>query len=398
MRALVRGEAVVVTEPYFSARQQLLIMVTVCLIANTFFAYDGIAAVLPEDRADIMIHSYNGGGLTVSGPAVLVRKGFDDTVSVNLKYYVDNITSASIDVVTNASEYEEFRAETSVGVDYLYEDTLLNIGYTRSDESDYNARTYNFGIAQEVFGGLTTVSMGYAHGDDTVGKSTDSLFEKEIARDQYTLGVSQVLTKHFILSGTYEAISDQGFLNNPYRRVRIDGGNPLTINSGTVLEVYPETRRSHAFSLTGKHYLTSEGSVTGRYRYFWDTWGIIAHNIELGYSQYLGGQSWIFDTHIRYYTQSKAEFYEDSFATAQLYMARDKELSTFTDYGIGASITYKFLEEGWYYIDTGSAYLSLEYLQFNYDDFTDLRTDKSTYLDNYSFNAVVISVLISLWY
>jgi hypothetical protein len=380
---------VAVTSAKIFGRQQTL-LAAACFVANFMFVNSGIAAVLPEDRTDIMTHYYNGGGLTVSGPAVLVRKGFDDTVSVRLNYYVDNITSASIDVVTNASEYEEFRAETSAGVDYLYEDTLMNIGYTKSDENDYNATTYNFGVTQEVFGGLTTVSMGYAHGEDTIGKSTDTTFEEDIKRDQYTLGVSQVLTKHFILSGSYEAISDEGFLNNPYRSARI--GN------AAVPEVYPETHRSHAFSLTGKHYLSTEGSVLGSYRYFWDTWGITAHNLELGYSQYLGGQAWIFDAHLRYYTQSKAEFYEDSFATAQLYMARDKELSTFNSYGVGASIAYKFLDDAWYFIDKGSAHLSLEYLQFNYDDFTDLRVDESTYLESYSFNAYVIEAFVSFWY
>lgn len=394
-----RGEAVAVTSPKIFGRQQTLLITAACFFANFMFVSSGIAAVLPEDRTDIMSHYYNGGGLTVSGPAVLVRKGFDDTVSVRLNYYVDNITSASIDVVTTASEYEEFRAETSVGVDYLYEDTLLNIGYTKSDESDYNAKTYNFGISQEVFGGLTTVSMGYAHGDDIVRKSTDVFFEEEIARDQYTLGVSQVLTKHFILSASYEAISDKGFLNNPYRSVRVESSIPGGV-PGTQDEIYPETRRSHAFSITGKHYLTTEGSVLGNYRYFWDTWGITAHNLELGYSQYLGDQTWIFDAHVRYYTQSKADFYEDIFlkSNKQIYKGRDKELSTFHSYGIGAAIAYKFLDEGWYFIDNGSAHLSLEYLQFNYDDFTDLRVDESSYLDSYSFNAYVIEAFISIWY
>jgi len=390
VQASVKGEAVAVTDLRSNKILSLPALVVSCVLASNILFNDVRAAVLPEDRTDVMTHYYNGGGLTVSGPAVLVRKGFEDTVSVKLGYYVDNITSASIDVVTNASKYNEYRAETSVGVDYLYEDSLMNIGFTKSDENDYDASTYNFGIAQEVFGGLTTVSMGYAHGDDIIGKSTDTTFEKKVQRDQYTLGVSQVLTKHFLLSGSYEAISDQGFLNNPYRSARI--GN------AAVPEVYPETHRSHALSLTGKHYVFKSAALSGSYRYFWDTWGITAHNLELAYSQYLGGQSWILDTHIRYYTQEQAEFYADSFVTAQQYMARDKELSKFKSYGIGASISYKFLDENWYFIEKGSAHLSVEYLQFNYDNFTDLRQDESTYLEPYSFHAYVIEAFISIWY
>lgn len=395
-----RAEVVVATNTMIRLKQLFSLFLSVCLImASTlsFLVSESYAAVLPEDRTDLMVHNYEGGGLTVNGPALLVRKSFADAVSVRVNYYVDNITSASIDVVTTASKYNEFREEFSTGVDYLYESTLFNVGYTKSDENDYNASTFNFGVAQEVFGGLTTVSMGYAHGQDIITMVTDLTFEEDVARDQFTLGISQVLTKSFILSGSYEAISDQGFLNNPYRSARIDGGNPLTINSATVPEVYPETRRSHAVSVTGKQYLPIKGTVSGSVRYFTDTWGITAQNIELGYSQYLGSQSWIIDTHVRFYNQGKASFYEDSFASPQRYMARDKELSKFKSYGVGASVSYKFLED-WYFLDKSSANLSVEYLQFDYDNFTDLRANESTYLKPYSFNAVVIEAFLSLWY
>ena len=40
------------------------------------------AAILPEDRTDVMYHVYDGGGLEVSGPSILVRKGIKDKVSV----------------------------------------------------------------------------------------------------------------------------------------------------------------------------------------------------------------------------------------------------------------------------------------------------------------------------
>jgi hypothetical protein len=40
------------------------------------------AGVLPEDRADILYHRYDGGGVTIDGPSVLVRKKFADKVSV----------------------------------------------------------------------------------------------------------------------------------------------------------------------------------------------------------------------------------------------------------------------------------------------------------------------------
>ena len=49
-----------------------------------------LAAVLPEDRADVMYHSYDGGGVEVNGPAVLVRKGFRQNFSLSASYYQDS--------------------------------------------------------------------------------------------------------------------------------------------------------------------------------------------------------------------------------------------------------------------------------------------------------------------
>ena len=86
------------------------------------------AGVLPEDRADTLYHYYDGGGVQIDGPSILVRKNIKDTMSVFGNYYVDSISSASIDVVTTgASEYSEERDEFTVGMDFLHEDTIMSM-------------------------------------------------------------------------------------------------------------------------------------------------------------------------------------------------------------------------------------------------------------------------------
>ena len=65
------------------------------------------AAVLPDDRADALYHRYEGGGVTVDGPSLLVRKKFGEKYSVAANYYMDIVSSASIDVLTQASPYKE---------------------------------------------------------------------------------------------------------------------------------------------------------------------------------------------------------------------------------------------------------------------------------------------------
>ena len=95
----------------------------------------GHAGVLPEDRADVLVHSYDGGGVTIQGPSLLVRKQFAQKFSVSANHYVDKVNSASIDVVTTASPYEGARPQRSVGLAYLHVRGMMNIGVTNSVEN-----------------------------------------------------------------------------------------------------------------------------------------------------------------------------------------------------------------------------------------------------------------------
>jgi hypothetical protein len=184
-------------------------------IVLVFCAASAVAGVLPEERADALYHYYDGGGVEIDGPSLLVRKSVNEKVSVSASYYVDSISSASIDVVTTASKYSEERTQWGMGVDYLHEDTTMSLGFSSSDENDYQADTLNFAISQDIFSGLTTVTLGYGSGADDVSRRGDTDFSGEIDRHAYRVGLTQVLTRNLLMSLNYEAIADEGYLNNP---------------------------------------------------------------------------------------------------------------------------------------------------------------------------------------
>ena len=179
-----------------------------------------LAAVLPEDRLDVLRHAYDGGGMDIKGPSVLVRKSFADKVSVRANYYVDKVSAASIDVVTSASPYSEERTEKSVGIDYLAGKAIYSLSYGNSEESDFEANSVHFDMSQDFFGDLTTLSLGYSKGWDEVFRTGDNSFAEEADRQHFRIGLSQVLTKNLIGSIGHELITDEGYLNNPYRSVR----------------------------------------------------------------------------------------------------------------------------------------------------------------------------------
>ena len=352
-----------------------------------FAAGQARSAVLPEERVDAMYHYYDGGGTEVDGPALLVRKNFAEKASVYASYYADAISGASIDVLTSASPYKETRQEYTLGADYLYRNTTMGLSATTSDERDYQSSNVGLTVAHEIFDDLTTVSLGYSVGHDTVGK-TGTSFSEPLNRHQYQLGVSQVFTKTFVMSVNYDATLEDGYLNSPYRAARLQGL--------LVPEVYPRTRDSYAITIRGiKGLLDNNGRVYGAvqvsYRAFWDTWQIKADTIDVSYAARYSAR-WTFEPHYRYYKQSSASFYSDNFQTPMTFMARDKELSTFTGNTIGVKATYDLGHIGLGF-NRSAVTIAADLLLFDYKDFTDARTGEP-----YSFNATVLQLYFSGWF
>jgi uncharacterized protein DUF3570 len=359
------------------------------------------AAVLPEDRADVMYHGYEGGGLQVDGPSVLVRKGYKDKVSVWANYYVDMITSASIDVVATASEYTEERKEKSVGFDYLHGKTFMGLSYTNSEESDYSANSVRFGISQDFFGDLTTLGISYARGSDTVRRNGDENFEEEMDRQIYRVDWSQVITKNMLISANYEGVTDEGFLNNPYRQVRYLDSNEAR-GYAYELEVYPRTRTSSAQAIRGMYFLPYRAALKLEFRNYTDTWGIDAFNTEIGYIHPIDNTGLTVELKYRYYEQTAADFYSDLFprSNAQNFMARDKELASFQTHTVGAGVTYEFETHWLPGFKRGSANLFVDYIKFNYDDFRDVTATGSAPGTEplYGFDSYVTRFFVSFFY
>ena len=358
------------------------------------------AGVLPEDRADVLLHSYDGGGVTIQGPSLLVRKGFAQKFSASANYYVDKVNSASIDVITTASPYEEERTQYSVGFDYLHDRWIMNMGFVSSEENDYSAETFSFGISQDLFGDLTTVSLGYSLGNDQVRRRGDATFQDDVQRQNYRLGLSQILTKNLLLGLSFETITDEGFLNNPYRQVRYeDAGSPIGYSYER--EIYPRTRTSDAGSIRLKYYLPYRAAVSGEYRQYNDTWDIKSDTFELGYTHPLE-MGLVIDAKLRFYSQNNADFYSDLFpySNYQNFMARDKELSTFASQALRLGASYDIVRGGWRFVERGTLNVVYDHIMFDYEDFRDLRTVQPTPGNEplYTFDADVFQIFVSFWF
>jgi len=243
------------------------------------------------------------------------------------------------------------------------------------------------GAAHEVFDGLTTLSLGYSQSRAEVGKAhTD--FADHADRYQYKLGVSQVVTKSLLMTLNYEASLEDGYLQSPYRSARLLGLS--------VPEVYPRTRDGYALAFgMVKGLSADEGQLKSsgylRYRYFWDTWSIRAQTVELGYGSRLD-ERWLVEPRVRHYKQSAASFYADDFTTQMSFMARDRELSDFSNNALGVKASYQLFNNR-FNLSRATLNFDYEFIRYRYNNFTDVRT-----VQLYSYQANVFQVFLSGWF
>ncbi|MFQ5588656.1 MAG: DUF3570 domain-containing protein [Nitrospiria bacterium] len=343
----------------------------------------------PEDEVFTGYNLYQGGGITVHGPAIIVRKALKEKAAIEAGARVDLVSSASIDVVTQASKYSEERKEYTLGGSRIFGETLVNASYTLSDESDYTSDTYAVGLTQDLLDKNLTLSLRVARSWDKVGQNDDPAFGwKDFKRTIYGAGLTQSFSPRWLVQLNYEISADDGYINNPYRSALSLGGAPLE-------EHYPDARTGQAVVLRSSYaFLAARPEGPGGvgstiqidYRYYRDTFDVRSHTAKL-LSQHRVYSNWRMGVFYRYAEQSAASFYGDRLPVNQFFRARDKELSSFSDHWAGVSLKYQPPRRTWGWLQKPYFKAGYSMIIFKYDNFTDPRNGELYSKDAHVFSA-----------
>jgi hypothetical protein len=384
-------------------------LAALALVAALLLMSAGSAGVLPDDRADLFYSRYSGGGMDITGTSVLARKKITEDLAVEFNYFVDQVSGASIDVLSQASVIKDERKQATGTVEYVHDKTTYTFSYINSRERDYISNTTHFSLSQDMFGDLTTLTLGFSRTRDEVGENNGTAETPVVAwlghadTRSYDGGLSQILTKNLIAGVNLEVITDAGYLANPYRSIRyLDPTNPKGYSLAS--QVYPDTRTSTAVQTQAKYYLPYRAAITGSYRFYRDTWGIIGNTYELDYTHPIRNL-WILEGRLRYYKQGSAVFYSDLFpyADSQNFMARDQDLAAQDNTTIGAKATYAFLPDGWKMFKRGTVTFDVSRIQFKYLDFHNIKYYGLPEYEPgeeplYQFNATVYQLFMSVFF
>jgi hypothetical protein len=274
----------------------------------------------------------------VVSPVVEAQADVSDSTNVSAGYLADVISSASIDVVTQASSrtIHDTRHQVSLSASHAFDTLTLHGGYTFAIENDYAAHTASLSAEQAFDDKNTTIGVGWALTHDEVGRAGDHNFEKELTVNDATVTLTQVLNRKAIAQLTYELGYSDGFQSSPYRFVPIEDtmGTPMF----WVPETDPGTRWRHAAVVAGNFLVPGDAALQADYRLYHDTWGITSHTAGLRWIKSLGKKAEL-RLRERFYAQNGAAFYHPAYHAVSSYMALDRELSPLWSETFGAKLS-----------------------------------------------------------
>lgn len=326
---------------------------------------------------------------------VLATRDFLDDRSLTLGLNVDSLTGATPSGAIRQTTPQTFTrpsgdAAYTVGADTLpLDDTFLDsrvaisanwqqpwgrlyqvsFGASLSKEYDYTHFGLNGRLSRDFNQKNTTVSAGVALSRDELDpvggaplplslmQDVGVLSNKQGSQDKdivdLVVGVSQVVSRNLVVQMNYSFSDNSGYLSDPYKILSVvDGVTGDTVARTPApgvegpdrmfrAESRPDSRTKHSVFGQAKYYLN--GSVLdASYRYMTDDWEIDSHTIDLRYRWPLGENSYV-EPHLRYYTQSEAEFYRTSIvdgAALPTHASSDYRLGDFDATTIG-------LKYGW---------------------------------------------------
>jgi hypothetical protein len=335
---------------------------------------------------------------------VLARRNFVDDRFLTAGLTIDALTGASPNGALPQSVAQTFTqpsgrrtytiAPEEIPTDDTFRDTRVaitanwqqplgrlyqvNVGASASAEFDYLHTGINARISRDFNQKNTTVSAGLALARDTldpVGGTPIGLAPMRLAtraddddgdgaggnRSDETkdvldivFGVTQVVSRNFLFQVNYSFSDSSGYLNDPYKILSVVDsvtGDAVPVVPDPVFdgpshlflyEQRPDERVKHSLYAQGKYYMNGK-VLDVSYRYMTDDWEIDSHTLEARYRWPVGERAYL-EPHLRYYTQSEAEFYTPSIvngAPLPEYASADYRLGNFDAITAGLKFGWK---------------------------------------------------------
>ena len=313
-------------------------------------------------------------------PIIRARKDMGNDSFLNIRLVVDTLTGSSANGAIATGSAQTFTTPSgnstystpanTTPLDDTFHDTRVAVsgewekpinrdwtaiyGLNFSTEYDYQSVGLSATLNRDFNQKNSTLSIGVAYNADTVEPvggapvgltamptfpATKATQGSSLNKDVYDIlvGWTQVLGRKDIMQFNFNYGNESGYLSDPYKILSVVDGTTgdLVASDPYLYEKRPDDRTRQAFFTRWSHQFDSD-VLRVAYRYFWDDWGITSHTIDTHYRWELGGSHYV-EPHLRYYTQTAADFYNTSLVDGSIpeFASADYRLGDLTTTTVG---------------------------------------------------------------
>ena len=216
-------------------------------------------------------------------------------------------------VVMSGATIDDTRYDFALQAEYFGEKFTIAPSIGFSTEEDYEAVSAGIEVEYEFPNKATSVRGGVAVSFDEIDPTTLQGVPRVSNEDKenYSLfgGVTHVINKFTIIQTTLGVSIFDGFLSDPYKQAWVAGG--------TLPDNRPGDRAQYTWATRLRRYSELLGAaIHVDYRFYTDDWDVESHTLDLGLHK-VTESGWAFDSSIRYYSQTQADFYEPFYRVAR---------------------------------------------------------------------------------
>ncbi len=264
-----------------------------------------------EDTLSTAVHRWqeNAGRIRVTTDEAMLEKDFSPDTKFKAMGVLDTIAGATPTGLPPAGpgapvpvvNMHDRRQAGTFDLLHQFARVNLDIGYSRSVESDYASNGFSLNALFDFNHKNTMLLLGVAGTSDT----EKVLFQPSRADKRgrsFIVGLTQVVDKNTSVTLDLTNARDTGFLSDPYRLI--------AQGASVFLENRPdEHERWIIFAGLNHAWPEWHAAAEASYRFYRDTYGIVSHTAEISWLQKLLGDRLVLELGVRGMTQSAADFY-----------------------------------------------------------------------------------------
>lgn len=254
-----------------------------------------------------------------------------ETMSGASPYYVTEVDGVLLQVMSGAT-IDESRIEVGGDFRSYHDRSESTISASYSKENDYESLGFGYSSAWRFNENLTTVNYGVSGSRDQINASHPEIDSERPVDERKTrlgffVGLSQVITKTTLISGTVGFTALDGYLSDSYKKAIVLGEF-----GGLKHDSRPREQVQTSISLALREYFPQlNGAVHLDYAYYENDWELESNTVDLSWYQNLG-LGWQLIPSYRWYSQTQAVFYSPIYYAPRNdeYYSSDFRLSDFS--------------------------------------------------------------------